>query len=125
MWRTISPGVAGLGLTVMSTFEGSLGLTVGQQRIGFVVGAMLILTAIAIAALTRRDAAMPPHVTPTPGAHIEDISVDLGNEIVGGSFGLTEYTNGNQVVRGPLAKAYVVVIWSPEPRPTIRVALVG
>lgn len=42
---TISTGVAGIGLTVASTFASSLGLSLHQERIGFAIGIFLIFAA--------------------------------------------------------------------------------
>ncbi len=40
--RAISTGVVGAGVTLVSTFAQSLGLSITQQRLGFLLGVTLI-----------------------------------------------------------------------------------
>lgn len=48
MVRGIGTGVVGAGVTLVSTFAGSLGLSLHQQRIGFALGALLMLGGIGL-----------------------------------------------------------------------------
>ena len=49
-WLAVVPGV---GLTLASTFAGSLGLSKHDQRVGFGVGVVLIVVSVAALVLTR------------------------------------------------------------------------
>ena len=46
MLKAVGTGILGAGVTLTSTFAASLGLSVQQQRIGFVLGAVLMLAGI-------------------------------------------------------------------------------
>ncbi len=48
MHRAIGTGLAGVGVTIISTFAPSLGLSLHQQRIGFAIGVLLMLAGIGI-----------------------------------------------------------------------------
>lgn len=48
MRNAVATGTAGVGMTIASTFAGSLGLSMQMQRYGFVLGVVLVLVAAAL-----------------------------------------------------------------------------
>lgn len=56
MLRVAAAALSGIGVTTASTFAGSLGLSLTQQRIGFVIGVVLIMIAGGLLLLHLRRA---------------------------------------------------------------------
>jgi hypothetical protein len=73
MAKAIASGLVGLGLTLASTFASSLGLTVDQQRAGFVVGIVLMFAGLVSAAISRRSKGeRDPVAAPRTGIRASD-----------------------------------------------------
>lgn len=71
MRRAAAAGVGGFGVTIASTFAPSLGLTVHQQRIGFVVGvALIVLAAVLLVAQARKPPPSDPPASPRTGPRV-------------------------------------------------------
>jgi|GEM_PF-2858232 len=68
MLRAIGPTTAGVGMSIASTFAPSLGLSLQQQRIGFVFGVTLIVVGVVlfVQARGRRRPPEAVHTAPAP-----------------------------------------------------------
>lgn len=67
MHRAAAAGIAGCGLTIASTFASSLGLSMHEQRVGFVIGIVLMLMGGGAYLRLRRGGGTPvPSGDPKP-----------------------------------------------------------
>jgi hypothetical protein len=83
MSRAVAASIGGIGVNLASTFAPSLGLSVHQQHIGFVVGTAMMITALILfARLWIRRAHSPSPQQPAPSTQ-PTVGIDFSSE--GGS----------------------------------------
>jgi hypothetical protein len=85
MVRAIGTACVGIGLTLASTFASSLGLSIHAQRIGFGIGAILILLGAALGFSQWRRRGSEPEVRPEPTTVAFESYDESVQEIEGGA----------------------------------------